>query len=146
MWTVGFQKKSRGDSHFWRLSLVRNHGCWFSSVYWGTTEGVSSSWSSDHSIAALKFSFQNLRLQRECCESIPIQMVHFSNEGTTIASMFSFGSLCSRYLVDPASSHMLVSKIKPCMSKHKPNMVKPRMAHYNSHSLLDLRVLLGYLW
>ncbi len=25
------------------------------------------------------------------------------------------------YLVDPASSHMLVSKIKPCMSKHKPN-------------------------
>ena len=26
-----------------------------------------------------------------------------------------FGS----YLVDPASSHMLVSKIKPCMSKYK---------------------------
>ena len=50
------------------------------------------------------------------------------------------------YLVDPASSHMLVSKIKPCMSKHKPNMVKPRMAHYNSHSLLDLKFLLGYLW
>jgi hypothetical protein len=25
---------------------------------------------------------------------------------------------CS-YLVDPASSHMLVSKIKPCMSKYK---------------------------
>ena len=23
------------------------------------------------------------------------------------------------YLIDPASSHMLVSKIKPCMSKHK---------------------------
>ena len=28
------------------------------------------------------------------------------------------GSLIS-YLVDPASSHMLVSKIKPCMSKYK---------------------------
>jgi hypothetical protein len=27
----------------------------------------------------------------------------------------TFGS----YLVDPASSHMLVSKIKPCMSKYK---------------------------
>ena len=28
--------------------------------------------------------------------------------------------LCKgRYLVDPASSHMLVSKIKPCMSKYK---------------------------
>ena len=25
----------------------------------------------------------------------------------------------SSYLVDPASSHMLVSKIKPCMSKYK---------------------------
>ena len=24
------------------------------------------------------------------------------------------------YLVDPASGHMLVSKIKPCMSMHKP--------------------------
>ena len=24
------------------------------------------------------------------------------------------------YLVDPASSHTLVSKIKPCMSKYKP--------------------------
>ena len=29
-------------------------------------------------------------------------------------------SLCvAGYLVDPASSHMLVSKIKPCMSKYK---------------------------
>ena len=26
-----------------------------------------------------------------------------------------------RYLVDLASSHMLVSKIKPCMSKYLPN-------------------------
>ena len=34
------------------------------------------------------------------------------------------------YLVDPASSHMLVSKIKPCMSKYKPLIqVKLRMAH-----------------
>ena len=30
-------------------------------------------------------------------------------------------SLHGSYLVDPASSHMLVSKIKPCMSKYKPN-------------------------
>jgi hypothetical protein len=36
---------------------------------------------------------------------------------------------CS-YLVDPASSHMLVSKIKPCMSKYKQlYTVKLRMAH-----------------
>jgi hypothetical protein len=29
------------------------------------------------------------------------------------------GKGTTRYLVDPASSHMLVSKIKPCMSKNK---------------------------
>ena len=29
-------------------------------------------------------------------------------------------SLKASYLVDPASSHMLVSKIKPCMCKYKP--------------------------
>ena len=29
--------------------------------------------------------------------------------------------LSDSYLVDPASSHMLVSKIKPCMSKYKPH-------------------------
>lgn len=29
------------------------------------------------------------------------------------------GARFGSYLVDPASSHMLVSKIKPCMSKHK---------------------------
>ena len=34
------------------------------------------------------------------------------------------------YLVDPASSHMLVSKTKPCMSKYKRfYTVKLRMAH-----------------
>ena len=41
-------------------------------------------------------------------------------------------SSCVRdsYLVDPASSHMLVSKIKPCMSKYKRiHTVKLRMAH-----------------
>ena len=38
--------------------------------------------------------------------------------------------LYDSYLVDPASSHMLVSKIKPCMSKYKQlYTVKLRMAH-----------------
>jgi hypothetical protein len=41
------------------------------------------------------------------------------------------------YLVDAASSHMLVSKIKPCMSKFSENKVKPRMAHYISYGSLD---------
>ena len=35
--------------------------------------------------------------------------------GSSIVSEAFEGS----YLVDPASSHMLVSKIKPCMSKYK---------------------------
>ena len=32
-------------------------------------------------------------------------------------------SFDSSYLVDPASSHMLVSKIKPCMSKYKHSIL-----------------------
>ena len=41
-----------------------------------------------------------------------------------------FHSLEESYLVDPASSHMLVSKIKPCMSKYEQfHTVKLRMAH-----------------
>ena len=42
----------------------------------------------------------------------------------------SQGKMYGSYLVDPASSHMLVSKIKPCMSKYKQiYTVKLRMAH-----------------
>ena len=40
---------------------------------------------------------------------------------TMSKDFFGFRSHCKKsYLVDPASSHMLVSKIKPCMSKYKP--------------------------
>ena len=47
-------------------------------------------------------------------------------------------------LVDSASSHTLVSKIKPCMSKYKQlYTVKLRMAHYISYSLFDSTLLLG---
>ena len=35
-----------------------------------------------------------------------------------LRTLFQDESIVS-YLVDPASSHMLVSKIKPCMSKYK---------------------------
>ena len=37
--------------------------------------------------------------------------------------------LILRNLVDPASSHMLVSKIKPCMSQNKFYTANLRMAH-----------------
>jgi hypothetical protein len=50
----------------------------------------------------------------------------------------------SSYLVDPASSHMLVSKIKPCMSKYKHlYTVKLRTAHYISNYLFDGTLLHG---
>lgn len=50
----------------------------------------------------------------------------------------------SSNLVDPASSHTLVSKIKPCMCKYKQfYTVKLRMAHYISYSLFDSILLLG---
>lgn len=41
-----------------------------------------------------------------------------------------FGVGKESYLVDPASSHMLVSKIKPCMCEYELiQTVKLRMAH-----------------
>jgi hypothetical protein len=43
------------------------------------------------------------------------------------------------YLVDPASSHMLVSKIKPCMSKYKP-----KHGETANGSLNQLRFLRSY--
>ena len=59
---------------------------------------------------------------------------------------FSFFPLFAHasYLVDPASSHMLVSKIKPCMSKYKQlYTVKLRTAHYISNNLFDDFLLHG---
>ena len=45
------------------------------------------------------------------------------NEADPESTRFGFERflilLFGSYLVDPASSHMLVSKIKPCMSKYK---------------------------
>ena len=47
-----------------------------------------------------------------------------------VASADATSPACDSYLVDPASSHMLVSKTKPCMSKYKRfYTVKLRMAH-----------------
>ena len=43
----------------------------------------------------------------------------------------------SSYLVDPASSHMLVSKIKPCMSKYK--LSKSETANGSLNQLWFLR-------
>ena len=91
-----------------------------------------------------RFCFSFYDCWREGCEADIL--LHWLKKTYQRLECVSSETSFNRYLVDPASSHMLVSKTKPCMSMHKPNMVKPRMAHYNSHSLLDLRFLLGYLW
>jgi hypothetical protein len=79
-----------------------------------------------------------------------------ANFGLYISEVISFGVLIiyyfypfdvtgdESYLVDPASSHMLVSKIKPCMSKYKHlYTVKLRTAHYISNYLFDGTLLHG---
>ena len=66
-------------------------------------------------------------------------------ESGTLSSQSNNFSFDSSYLVDPASSHMLVSKIKPCMSKYKHlYTVKLRTAHYISYYLFDGTLLHGY--
>ena len=58
--------------------------------------------------------------------------------------MMVVGSQKESNLVDSASSHTLVSKVKPCMSKYKQlYTVKLRMAHYISYSFFDSTLLLG---
>ncbi len=64
------------------------------------------------------------------------------SSSTIFWAVCSFGD--ESYLVDPASSHMLVSKIKPCMSKYKHlYTVKLRTAHYISNYLFDGTLLHG---
>jgi hypothetical protein len=61
---------------------------------------------------------------------------HFPSR--VVGSVMARVPLQESYLVDPASSHMLVSKIKPCMSKYKQlYTVKLRTAHYISNNLFD---------
>ena len=53
-------------------------------------------------------------------------------------SCFTAARPAESYLVDPASSHTLVLKIKPCMSKCSVLLhTRLRTAHYNSYSLFD---------
>ena len=49
------------------------------------------------------------------------------------------GNLVASYLVDPASSHMLVSKIKPCMCKYM--LVHSETANGSLNQLWFLRSL-----
>ncbi|KAK1928957.1 hypothetical protein P3T76_014727 [Phytophthora citrophthora] len=85
----------------------------------------------------------------EVCCVVLYQSLLVASSGVAVEGVgfysASFFSMEDINLVDPASSHTLVSKIKPCMSKYKHFCtVKLRMAHYISYSLLDSTLLLGY--
>ena len=61
------------------------------------------------------------RSQTAASKSSVVVSGSFSSQMKQLARSFARASTVSvSYLVDPASSHMLVSKIKPCMSKYKP--------------------------
>jgi hypothetical protein len=63
-----------------------------------------------------------------CPERRPRPFWHVRSSRSTDHAVRGVKEEC--YLVDPASSHMLVSKIKPCMCKYELiQTVKLRMAH-----------------
>ena len=49
----------------------------------------------------------------------PTAMALFTQATVRFKNLSCMSFSWESYLVDPASSHMLVSKIKPCMSKYK---------------------------
>ena len=63
-------------------------------------------------------------------EPLPREGLEAATPSRPISRASLGGAGQDSYLVDPASSHMLVSKIKPCMCEYKQNYtVKLRMAH-----------------
>ena len=82
------------------------------------------------------------------CEWLCLVLIVFLPEGEARNEKVVWLTILVRYvkdsnLVDSASSHTLVSKIKPCMSKYKSLTLKLRTAHYISYSLFDSPLLLG---
>ena len=91
-------------------SLVRNVERWRDGVELGSLLCVYGS-----VVVCLQFCLvRNFGCLLRILKSLPL----VSFEGLL---MDVLQRLPDSYLVDPASSHMLVSKIKPCMSKYKPN-------------------------
>ena len=92
----------------------------------------------------------------ECLSSLLLiksRLGHFMTENRCFESTLMFihdtmqfkSDLCS-YLVDPASSHMLVLKIKPCMSKYK-NLYLRNCEWLIKSVIIYLMVFpLGYQW
>ena len=70
------------------------------------------------------------RLEQQLVDELPATKFDLGRRVVVVLRCLRLSILESSYLVDPASSHMLVSKIKPCMSKYKQVCtVKLRMAH-----------------
>ena len=67
----------------------------------------------------------------------PVERARLSVCGVNQHTRAVSPALYDRNQVDPACSHTLVSKIKPCMFKHKYYKAKLRMAHYISYNILD---------
>ena len=59
-----------------------------------------------------------------CCDALAIVHRHQVNNSTPRGVAVQASAPAQDcYLVDSASSHMLVSKIKPCMSKYKQSIL-----------------------
>ena len=71
--------------------------------------------------------------------SVPFAPCPFGGDGRGDQARGTFGSrgcLDGSYLVDSASSHMLVSKIKPCMSKYKQSYCETANGSLNQLSFI----------
>ena len=64
------------------------------------------------------FDNQSLYVFGRAMDSWGVALLRLLTAGVS-SWVASQDQIYGRYLVDPASSHMLVSKIKPCMSKYK---------------------------
>ena len=106
-------------------------------VWMGTIcfRGISNSWlTSKDLFLALLWTVVPLWLS-----SVPVETVAIQKWETRVFLVVEQWN----NLVDSASSHTLVSKIKPCMSKYKCFTLNLRTAHYISYSLFDSPLLLG---
>ena len=85
-----------------------------SPFFWRRLSSVSS-WAQ-----TLERSSGTRQLRNWCKDAIEIPHTQIANIKVVSTAKWWFPLLMiSSYLVDPASSHMLVLKIKPCMSKYK---------------------------
>ena len=112
----GTRQGSRVPIVWWYL-LSRSHGARDLFVLLDADDAIGSS---EYFPIPRKTIFQNRLLSSPSCCTVKSRRRSGPEDGV----------IEECYLVDPASSHMLVSKIKPCMCKYELiQTVKLRMAH-----------------